>query len=71
MALFPVLLVDLFGVDSIERSLGMCMGLSSFAFLVAAPISGNIMPKSQIFTYRKLRHLEYYTSSEFRWVSLE
>ena len=48
MALFPVLLVDLFGVDSIERSLGMCMGLSSFAFLVAAPISGKIMSKSHI-----------------------
>ena len=59
MALFPVLLVDLFGVDSIERSLGMCMGLSSFAFLVAAPISGKIMRKSQIYTYIKRWHLEY------------
>ena len=60
MALFPVLLVDLFGVDSIERSLGMCMGLSSFAFLVAAPISGKIMSKSQIeyYTPGKLWHLD-------------
>ena len=40
VALFPVLLVDLLGIDRIERSLGMCMGVSSFAFLVAAPISG-------------------------------
>ncbi|KAI0237018.1 Monocarboxylate transporter 12 [Lamellibrachia satsuma] len=43
VAVFPVLLVDLLGIDRIERSLGMCMGISSFAFLVAAPISGWII----------------------------
>ena len=40
MALYPVILVDLMGVDLIEKSLGTAIAVGSVAFLVAAPISG-------------------------------
>ncbi|ELU17411.1 hypothetical protein CAPTEDRAFT_225743 [Capitella teleta] len=42
-SLFPVILVDLLGIDSIERSLGQCLAAGSIAFLLASPISGLII----------------------------
>ena len=40
VALFPCLLVDLLGINKIERSLGHCMAFCSVVFLVATPLSG-------------------------------
>ncbi len=39
-ALFPVILVDLLGIEVIEKSLGQCLAAGSVAFLVASPMSG-------------------------------
>ncbi|CAD5116583.1 DgyrCDS5460 [Dimorphilus gyrociliatus] len=39
-ALFPVVLVDLLGVNEIEKSMGQALAVTSFGFLVASPLSG-------------------------------
>ncbi|CAH1782386.1 unnamed protein product [Owenia fusiformis] len=39
-SLFVVILVDLLGVDVVDKSLGLVMGVSSIAFLIASPFSG-------------------------------
>jgi len=39
-SLFPVILVDLVGVEGIETSLGQSMAVGSFVFLIASPLSG-------------------------------
>ena len=39
-SLFPVILVDLLGIEVIEKSLGQCLAAGSIAFLVASPMSG-------------------------------
>lgn len=41
-SLFPVILVDLLGIDVIERSLGQSLAIASFAFLFASPLSAFI-----------------------------
>ncbi|CAD5116912.1 DgyrCDS5753 [Dimorphilus gyrociliatus] len=46
-SLFPVILVDLLGIDVIERSLGQSLAIASFAFLFASPLSAFIKEKTK------------------------
>lgn len=45
-SLFPVILVDLLGIEAIERTLGQCLAAGSLAFLVASPISGELIQRT-------------------------
>jgi len=49
VSLFPVVLVDLLGVDSIETSLGQVFAFSSMAFLIASPLSGFIIDTTGLY----------------------
>ena len=46
-ALFPVILVDLLGIDMIEKSLGQALACASIGFLLASPMSGTPRPCNQ------------------------
>ena len=39
-SMYPVVMVDLMGLDVIEYTLGLGMASTSIAFLVASPLSG-------------------------------
>ncbi|CAH1781646.1 unnamed protein product [Owenia fusiformis] len=42
-SLFPVILVDLFGMDLVEKSVGLTLATSSIAFLTSSPLCGWII----------------------------
>ncbi len=41
-SLFPVIMVDLLGLELVEKSIGLCISMTSPAFIIAAPLSGKI-----------------------------
>lgn len=49
VALFPVVIVDLFGIEKVSQSIGQAMAVGSFAFLVAGPLCGWIIDVTNSF----------------------
>ena len=56
-SLLPVILVDLLGIEVIEKSLGQCLAAGSIAFLVASPMSGKFPNNYKSVIYTKLKKL--------------
>ncbi len=44
--LFAVVLVDLFGIENVEKSVGQCLAVNSFFFLLGVPMSGFIVDRT-------------------------
>ncbi len=44
--LYAVVLVDLFGIENVEKSVGLCLFLTSFFYLLGVPMSGFIIDRT-------------------------
>ncbi len=44
--LFAIVLVDLLGIDNVEKSVGQCLAINSFFYLLGVPMSGFIIDRT-------------------------